>query len=196
LRRTIWPDAGEKAEREVGHRRRVVHLHELHQLPGCGGRQCLCAAAPAAKALGRNLGHWILGDPIALYSEFEEAGDNAAAIVVGFAGAAAVFEIGDEPGGGEVRDRRHRAAFRQPVHFAAQPHEIRVGNQVLGEFVLLERDVGRDRFDERFLRRGLAVIRLREIDAEGERMPAIGQTAKHSFGLAHLALRETGCDGT
>jgi len=52
------------------------------------------------------------------------------------------FEIRHQPGGREIRHRDGRAALGQPVHLAAQLHEVRLGNEVLLKFVLLERDAG------------------------------------------------------
>ena len=186
------PDSGEEAQREEWHGRRMVGFDELHQFLRLGRRERLRTAPAAANAMGWNLGQRILGNPVALLGEFEEPRNHAAAVVVGLARGAAEFEIRHQPGGRQIRHRDGRAALGQPVHLAAQAHEVRLGNQVLLKFVLLERDVVCDRLGDRFLTRRLAVIGQGVIDPEGERVRPAGQPPEDRLRLVQLVLRQPG----
>ena len=83
----------------------------------------------------------------------------------------------------------------QAIEVAFHARQIRLGEQILFEFVIFDDEEFPDGFRQEFLRHRLAMVCERELDVERERLRMSGNPAKHGLGFVQLFIGQTrgGC---
>lgn len=168
--RHAGPNAGEEAEREIGHPDSAfMSLGEFHHRLDLGESEGLRETAFPTNAEVRHFRNRILCDPAALEAVFEERREQAAPVVVRLHPAFAGFQKRNQFRGGDFRDGLFREEIGEPLHLPANPIHLRHGELILRELAFLGGDVFGRSYDQRLLLFWLLVIAQREIDVERER---------------------------
>ena len=92
---------------------------------------------------------------------------------------------------GQIGNGRCGEVQLQALEVAFHARQVRLGQQVLFALVILDHEEFRDGLCQEFLGYGLAIVRERKIDVEGQRVRPASQPTKDRLGFMELVIHQS-----